>query len=537
MYKAFQTARARQWRYLATISLLLPVLICLLLAWISAQRLNANAGSNEAATVRHQIERILREAGIAVDIMMPQLARDCPSLQLGLARMASQRPYFRSLMMFEKQAPFCSSLLVTPLDSQQRWNLSFSRSLRVIENTPVAFSYPGLLLSDYDPKTDRHAVAVVDGQYLQDMIDSVAALDGHLIEVRIDGAPGFVSRPVPDGFVKGSEVELWKESFVAAGAHFVILVEASDRLVWATWLRLLAAFLPAALVIGLLLAWVLSRVQRQRLSFGEQIHAAMRAGEFYMAYQPVCEVQGARCAGVEALMRWERPGYGSVSPGVFIPAAEVEGAIVALTRHAMELIEKDWAAMGLPSSLHMGLNIAAEHLVQPTFPEEMLAFKQRLGPTGPKLVLELTERSMVEDTGRAQDNIARLRAGGMLVAIDDFGSGYCSLSYLQQFPVDFLKIDKVFVDAIVNAQQESPILDLILTLGQRLQLAVVAEGVTTPAQYTYLSARQVTYVQGYLIARPMAASVLACWYLRQGQDVMAGKLPDADENAGSEEPA
>ena len=165
-----------------------------------------------------------------------------------------------------------------------------------------------------------------------------------------------------------------------------------------------------------------------------------------------------------------------------------------------------------PPDFHIGVNIAPEHLSSPGLVPEIQAFRANVAARRPLIVLEITERSLISDNGQARRNIDALRAEGVRVAIDDFGTGHCSLSYLQKFPVDYLKIDKGFVHAIQPTGEEAPVLDVIITLSHRLNLAVVAEGVETQEQFDYLISRGVAFIQGYLFARPMPSAEFVPWY-------------------------
>ncbi len=190
--------------------------------------------------------------------------------------------------------------------------------------------------------------------------------------------------------------------------------------------------------------------------------------------------------------------------------------IVELTRHLLTLVERDVGAWSMPPGFHVGVNLAAEHVSSDQLLSDIRAFVASIAAGRPQVVLEITERSLIaDDNGQARRNIDALRAEGVLVAIDDFGTGHCSFSYLQRFPVDYLKIDKGFVQAIGPAGEEAPILDAIIALAHRLGLAVVAEGVETQLQFDYLKARGVTFLQGYFLARPMSATEFARWYAGQ----------------------
>lgn len=274
----------------------------------------------------------------------------------------------------------------------------------------------------------------------------------------------------------------------------------------------MATYLPVALLLGFGLAVGTHRLQVSRRSFKEQLRRAILADEFLVHYQPVYGQATGRCEGVEALMRWERPGIGPVRPDVFIAAAEAEGMIIPLTQHLLALIERDMRAWPTPPDFHIGVNIAAEHLSSVELLSDVQAFAVKVAARRPLVVLEITERSLITDNGQARRNIDALRAQGVRVAIDDFGTGHCSLSYLQKFPVDYLKVDQGFVQAIGPAGEEAPVLDAIITLSHRLGLAVVAEGVETPYQFDYLKARGVAFIQGYLFARPMPSAEFVRWY-------------------------
>lgn len=529
-YRRLQNAdltvqHGRYWRYIPlAAALLLPLLACLALTWAGAQRQSLAQAQTEASISRNHIERILREAWVAVETMGPLLREGCDDAQPILSRMMSMRPYFRALALFEGRRVYCSSLIALPRSTVYEWpaDIPPGRWLRLVDGTPLMPGRPALLAGAAGPG-ERHAMAVIDSQYLQDLLDSVAALNNHRIELKIGGGLRLSSRPDRDSAFAPSDYGSVsaREAFSSQSVPVIIEVSLPSTQIQQQWQRLLLVFLPVALVLGGLMAWAVHRLQTQRMAFRDQIHRGMRAGEFHMEYQPIYGSLSGRCEGAEALMRWERPGVGAVSPEVFIAAAEAEGSIVALTRHALRLIERDLPLMALPPGFHLSVNVAADHLRRDDFVDDIEAFAEQVSPSAPQLVLELTERSLVEDTGRVQHHLRSMRAAGVRIAIDDFGAGYCSLSYLQQFPVDYLKIDKLFIEAITGPEPETPILDLILALAKRLDLVVVAEGVSEPAQMEYLRAREVAYVQGFLVSRPLRAEAFARWYRDRGQAPLA----------------
>ncbi|OZI74899.1 hypothetical protein CAL22_10745 [Bordetella genomosp. 12] len=515
----------RHWRYIAlAFALFLPLVACLALTWMNAQRLSRAQAETEANITRIQVERILREAWLGIDAMEPLLRIGCDQARPVLTRTMSMRPYFRSLTLFEGRQAYCSSLPFQAGGHGRDWPWAIppGRWLRLVNGSSFVQERPALLAGTAGPG-DRHAIAVIDSQYLQDLLDSMAALSNHRIELKINGGMALASRPARDLIYEQRDYGAVSAnvSFLSQSVPIDISVFLPVSQVQDEWQHLLLVSLPVALVLGCLMSWAVFRLQMQRMSFHDQIHRGMRAGEFHMEYQPIQGIGSERWEGVEALMRWERPGVGVISPEVFIAAAEAEGVIVPLTRHALRLIERDLPLLGLPPGFHLSVNVAAEHLLREDFPADIEAFAEQVAPNAPHLVLELTERSLVDTSGRVQQHIRDLRAAGLSVAIDDFGAGYCSLSYLQQFPVDYLKVDKVFIDAITEAGQESPILDLILALAKRLGLAVVAEGVSTQTQMDYLRARGVGYVQGFLVSQPLRAEAFAQWYRLKGRSPLA----------------
>nr|MBA2817404.1 putative cyclic-di-GMP phosphodiesterase AdrB [Candidatus Pantoea persica] len=221
-----------------------------------------------------------------------------------------------------------------------------------------------------------------------------------------------------------------------------------------------------------------------------------------MHYQPVYNKLTQSCTGTEALLRWTLPSGDAIRPDIFISAAEAEGMIVPLTRHLLDLIADDVQHWLVAPGFHIGVNVAAEHLQHPALVDDMLAFADKIKHTPLQITLELTERSLIKDGEDVARKLDRLRAEGMKVAIDNFGTGHCSLSCLQTFSLDYLKIDHGFINAIESLSGETPVLDAIITLSHKLQLEVLGEGVETALQYRYLHQRGVTFIQGYY-ARPM----------------------------------
>jgi len=505
------------WRYLpVALALMLPIVACVGWTWMQAHDAQRLEGETAARIVRAQAESILTQSRDMLGRVAEQAGKPCAEVLPMLQRWGTLNPYFRSLVLVRERRVYCSSA-VGPVDASlddfSKWKINIvSEHWQIsVAGTPLAPERPAILIGK-SGADGTGGIVVVDGRYVQDLVNAVATMDDLQLELVV-GKNGAPIRSDSWGGAAARAVPLRQEDAdEAAAAGLRVHVLAPPETLVRAWSRSMATYLPVALLLGLGLAVATHRLQVSRRSFKERLRRAMRAGEFLVHYQPVYGHATGRCEGVEALMRWERPGIGPVRPDVFIAEAEAQGAIIPLTQHLLMLIERDMRTWPTPPDFHIGVNIAAEHLSSAALLPDVQSFAAKVAARHPLVVLEITERSLIADDGQARRNIDALRAQGVRVAIDDFGTGHCSLSYLQKFPVDYLKIDQGFVQAIGPADEEAPVLDAIITLAHRLGLSVVAEGVETPHQFDYLTARGVAFIQGYLFARPMPSAEFARWY-------------------------
>ncbi|MGE8616668.1 MAG: EAL domain-containing protein [Achromobacter spanius] len=510
------TVRVPSWRYLpVAFALVLPLVVCAVETWLHAKKQQRVEAEAAAQIVRVQVENILAQAWPVLDQVADLTPQPCADVLPQLRRWGTLNPYFRSLVLSNDRHIYCSSA-VGEVDSKlgdfRQWPIAGTpdRWLFSVAGTPLAPDRPAILLGKPGAPGYSGAVAV-DGRYVLDLLNAVATLGDYRLELIVGkGAPiRSDSWGASDAGVEPVYDEITRNNGRVA---LTIHVKAPTASLIDAWQQLLLGYLPAALLIGAGLAFAAYRLQLNRLSFKEQLRRAMLADEFQVHYQPVYGHLTGQCEGVEALMRWNRPGVGFVRPDIFIAAAEAEGMIIPLTQHLLRLIERDMQSWATPPDFHVGVNIAPEHLSSNTLVPDIQAFVAKVAARRPLIVLEITERSLISDSGQARRNIDALRAAGVRVAIDDFGTGHCSLSYLQKFPVDYLKIDKGFVHAILPTGEDAPVLDVIITLAHRLNLAVVAEGVETQEQFDYLTTRGVAFIQGYLFARPMPSADFVPWY-------------------------
>ena len=250
----------------------------------------------------------------------------------------------------------------------------------------------------------------------------------------------------------------------------------------------------------------------ERLELANELRLAVERDEFVIRYQPVFEIATERIVGVEALVRWDHPRDGLLSPGWFIQVAEETGLIIplgdfVLRRACLQLCEWD-AELGR-RDLTMAVNLSPR---QTRDPELVAKVRQALDTASidpGRLTLEITENALVDDTYTTLTRLRELKALGVRLSIDDFGTGYSSLSYLRQFPVDGVKIAKPFVDHIAEGDDHSALARAIITIGETLNLEVVAEGIEQEVQMCELRELGCKLGQGFYASRPVDPESLA----------------------------
>ncbi|HEY4202322.1 MAG TPA: GGDEF domain-containing phosphodiesterase [Devosiaceae bacterium] len=243
--------------------------------------------------------------------------------------------------------------------------------------------------------------------------------------------------------------------------------------------------------------------------------AALSASDqLSLHFQPRVELATGRCLGAEALLRWNHPQLGPISPGEFVPLAEQTSFITPLTDWVFDTAlthARRFSDIGHP--LRMSVNASPLNLSEHGFDERLLDLCLLHGVGPEQMELEFTEGVLASDSARTTGHLERLRAAGMEVSIDDFGSGYSNLSYLMRIPADVLKIDQSFIKAMGTPQNDF-LVRQIITLAKGFGLRICAEGIETANTYNALAAMQCDEGQGYLMARPMPAPAFEKWFAR-----------------------
>ncbi len=257
---------------------------------------------------------------------------------------------------------------------------------------------------------------------------------------------------------------------------------------------------------------------RRRRELEKDLRDALSLNQLHLVYQPQVDYRDHSVVGVEALLRWQHPQHGFVPPDLFIPLAEQNGTIIPIGEWILDQTcrqLREWHDQGF-TELRMAVNLSTVQLHHAELPRVVNNLMQVYRLPLRSLELEVTETGLMEDINTAAQHLLSLRRSGALIAIDDFGTGYSSLSYLKSLPLDKIKIDKSFVQDLLEDEDDATIVRAIIQLGKSLGMQVIAEGVETVEQEAYIIAQGCNEGQGYLYSKPLPARELTA-YLKQAR--------------------
>lgn len=304
---------------------------------------------------------------------------------------------------------------------------------------------------------------------------------------------------------------------------------ASEAAVRASRRRTLPLGLLLGLPSGLGLAASVFLARRQSLPPERQLALALERDELDVRYLPLVDARTGRCTGAEVLLRWDHPSLGRLRPDTFVPLAEETGLILPITEWLLRRVARDFpGALPDPSAFHLSVNLSAAHLRSRGTVEAIRRAVAGAALSPRQLVFEVTERDLVEDES-AQHVLAGLEEWGASLALDDFGTGFSNLSALQRFRVEYLKLDRSLLSGIGRGGLADTVLDAVVDLASRLEMAVVAEGVETREQLEALEKRGVFLCQGWYFSRPVPFDELARLAARgfAGEETSPGAGPGA----------
>jgi diguanylate cyclase (GGDEF)-like protein/PAS domain S-box-containing protein len=267
----------------------------------------------------------------------------------------------------------------------------------------------------------------------------------------------------------------------------------------------------------------LGRQTERRNEYKRDLMAALGRDQLYLVYQPIVRLSDGRTVGAEALLRWDHHIYGNVPPNDFIPLAEQTGVIIPIGTWAIE--QACMSAVGwADDSMFVTVNVSGVQLREATFVEGVQRSLQLSGMAADRLVLEITESTLIDDSEIATEQLRELRACGIRTALDDFGTGYSSLAYVQRLPLDIIKIDKEFVQSVDEGRSQA-LANTIVNMARNLGLRTVAEGIETECQALELARIGCEFAQGYLFFKPLSAVAMTALSEFENQPADAASMP------------
>ena len=486
-------------------------IVCVTTLWLlwhqSVSAEEAYAGGL-AAVLGKNTERLILDARDMLEGLDRLDAARCSKEHLQALRDAAiSRPYVRGIGYWQASARLCDVGFL-PQEGLKPAHADRIFDSGVIAWWPSAQTQAGgvqLFLMRYGD----HDVAIDPRQ----LLDLSAMRDRQAVlwvdKLRMSAAPWEAAPPQPDALAVGVTID---PEHARVLSHFsrnlilpidVVAVEPLDNF-WNRHAALLAT--GAAICLLLLGVWIylVLLFSRRELSLASELRQAIAHGQISVHYQPVIDLVSGRCVGAEALARWRRESGEAVGPNVFVPAAEQAGMVQDLTVAVLRTAVKDIKPlMAQFPHLSVNVNLAADDLKNDRIGTELQRALAAEQVPSSAIKLEITERALVNsETARAL--IHDFRGRGHKIAVDDFGTGYSSLSYLQSFELDVLKIDKCFVDAIGTEAATSQVIVHVISMAKALGLDIVAEGVETYVQATWLVQHGVVFGQGYLFSKPLA---------------------------------
>jgi EAL domain-containing protein (putative c-di-GMP-specific phosphodiesterase class I) len=249
----------------------------------------------------------------------------------------------------------------------------------------------------------------------------------------------------------------------------------------------------------------------QNINMENKLKEAIDMNRFVLYYQPQYDSKSQKLRGVEALIRWQDESGKMISPGVFIPLAEKNGMIVPIGTWVLEEGIHKYAMWREKYNCDMvlSLNISAIQYKRPDFVSNLLHIMEKYQVNPKDIELEITESVLIDDFEQVVEKLHTLKEYGIKISLDDFGTGYSSLSYLKGLPIDTLKIDKSFIDTVIQDESTQVITESIVSMVKKLGYETVAEGVETEEQYEYLKKIDCDNIQGFLLGKPMSADEIA----------------------------
>ncbi len=451
------------------------------------------------------IERILDSVVSRAHLELSTLTgRPCPLVDHRLSELQSYVLYVRSVNLVANQNVYCSSALGVIDVPLSAW-LSPAPAritLDLLAGTPQQPQTPVMPL--YVPTgKDTGLLYVVEASYLADTLAHGVRYEAGQVVLVVTNERALDARG--EAISTGSVTTMRGTRASSPRWGFSIVVVAAPTFVAQTHWKYGLLASAAAILVNLLIAAAYLIAFAPRRLLLSAVRRALKHGQLHIAYQPVVEIATRRIAGVEALIRWTHPRWGAVSPAAFMAEVERSSLLAGVTRFALQRATDDIMQKTDIRPLRIAINVAPMDLERKDFVADVLAVHAKL-PADITLVLEVTERFLIDKHPRTDVIFNMLKAHGVRFAIDDFGTQHSNLDLLGRFPFDYVKIDGQFVRQVDRQGRE--LIRAIAAVSRHYGMEVIAEGVETESQHEALRSLGIPYGQGYLYQRPVPVSQL-----------------------------
>ncbi|WP_081070903.1 EAL domain-containing protein [Burkholderia territorii] len=505
---AFQ--RSGAWpRIVFPVALIVCILV-FVLAVVVAGRLARDAIARHESDVANDIvisvDRILD--GIRSrhpDELNALVGQPCTTIFRTLAEVGTHLRYLRAVALANGGRVTCSSALGAidvPLDAYIHAPAPGMTAITLLRQTPFQHQVP-VLAAFRATAPGSGVLYLVEGDYVADMLAHGTRFGAETATLSIDGAGSidqYGAFMAPRGAPPATGSKIASKAW-----PFTVSVTSAEPYVWQVHRRYRLICLTIALLVnGLVAAAYLIAMAPRRLLL-KAVRNALKRNELHVVYQPIIDIETRTTVGVEALLRWHHPKWGAISPAVFVPQVESSAVLPKLTEFVLRTAVSDLTALAPSVSLRIAVNVAPKDLERARFVSVIEDTIGRL-PPGCTLVLEVTERILLEKNPRTTEMFATLRAKGAKFAIDDFGTHHSNLDMLSRFPFDYVKIDRQFISQLTTGNAK--LIEGIAAVAHHYGLKIIAEGVETEEQHRALHAVGIQYAQGYLYQRPRRAEHL-----------------------------
>ncbi|MFJ2992860.1 EAL domain-containing protein [Pandoraea sp. NPDC087047] len=459
------------------------------------------------------VNSILDTVIASSSIFAPMLEKPCASVQRALTSQTSLVPYVREVALLPTHGEPCSSalgdagfLIATPPHlSTGAPAIDLLVATRNKADTPV--------VTLFVPQQGGGVLYILEGVYFSDVLRTATRMGAAGARLIIQGSGSLTDQgrfaPLPPDVVpeRSSHIpRLSRISHASAQWPLDISVTPDPTVFLATYLRYLAVSAAACATLAAMGLVMLRTTFSSRQRLLKDVRAGLRKNQFHLVYQPITDLGTGRWVGVEALIRWRHPRYGTVSPGAYMNEVESSDLIGPLTLFVLRRALAELAQCDLPPRWRLTINVAPSHLATKGAVDELVAIVAAHAQTY-DVVIEITERQLLRSSVPVHRALECIRNAGMLLAADDFGSESSNMDLLSRFKFDFLKIDRQFVEHV--DRDGMPFVQAILSLARDLGVTVVAEGVETASQAATLQRIGVPLAQGYYYLRPVPIETLS----------------------------